>query len=132
MKKLKLFFCVLLVMVAGTNVYLANSRSVPESSLKIVDVEAEGGPFGEPLVRYLLETFGAYGIEKGLDYLFSSNDNTHGEPDGSQTHATGIEDGIEYAYTFQKYKCVSGGNHHVCDIPSSWKVVVSQIPVTWP
>lgn len=131
-KRLKIFVCVLLVIIAGTNVYLANPRNELENGLRIEDVEAEGIPGGEELARYFLEIAGAYVFEKGMDNIFSSNDNTHGERDGSPTRATGTEEGVEYAYIFQKYKCVSGGNSHVCDIPSSWEIVVSRIPITWP
>jgi len=48
-----------LMLVSGTNVYLANQRTEMENNLSLEDIEAEGWPFAKEAVKWIIRGVGA-------------------------------------------------------------------------
>ena len=99
-----------LMLVAGTNVWMANSNNKVESALTLSNVEAEGIPFN------LAE---AYYLSKKM------KDGTHWEPNGNSYVGYAIQNGQRYKLVIQPRICKPEGTSD-CIINATEDVVISK------
>ena len=133
MKIFKFLLLVFVMLLSSANVYLANHSHKATSELSVEDIESEG--LGE-VAYYILDKIIGHYVDKGLDYLdsiiFGKDGNTYLKKSGSPYTAKREDGSVEYIYTLQDYDCASGGERHICDIPSHETHVENCVQTSWP
>lgn len=108
-----------LMLVAGTNVWIANQQNNVENELSLGMVEAQGIDFVESLIA-------DYCVPKVITYL-SHTDYTHWVPYGASYSKEKQYGHQVYEVYYQPHMCVDGGTERPCIVPSQRNFEMSRV-----